>query len=82
MRYTDFNPHAKINDLDAQFEIDKSKIDNIVFDGIDKNDHPDYCDAYIVSADYNGVEMNDDEIEELNNNSEFVHEQLLKQLYG
>ncbi len=77
----DFNPHARMQDLDAQFDIDKSKIENIVFDGIDKKDHPDYCDAYIVSADYNGTPMDDVEIEELNKDSEFVHEQFIKQLF-
>jgi hypothetical protein len=81
MRNTDFNPHARMQDLDAQFEIDKLKVDNIVFDGIDKKDYPDYCDAHIISADYKGIPMDDEEIEELNNDSEFVHEQLIKQLY-
>ena len=30
-------------------------IDNIELDGIDTNDYPDFCDAYIVSADYDGL---------------------------
>ena len=75
-----FNPHARMMDLDAQFDIDKSKIDNIVFDGINHKDAPDYCDAYIVSADYNGVPMDDEDLDELNENSEFIHEKLIKHL--
>ena len=30
-------------------------IDNIEVDGIDTNDYPDFTDAFIVSADYDGV---------------------------
>ena len=33
-------------------------IDNIEVDGIDTNDYPDFTDAFIVSADYDG-ESND-----------------------
>lgn len=80
MRNADFNLHARMQDLDAQFEINLSKVDNIVIEGIDRKDYPDFVDAYIVSADYNGIEMNDDEIENLNKDSEFIHEQVLKQL--
>ena len=77
----DFNPHARMRDLDAQFEIDKSQVDNIVFDGIDKKDCPDFCDAFIVSADYKGKEMTDDELDELNEDREFVYEKLMEYLF-
>lgn len=60
--------------------MDLKKIDNIEFEDIDHNDAPDYCNAYIVSADYNGVEMNENEINKLNENSEFIHEQLIEYL--
>jgi hypothetical protein len=56
-------------------------IDNIEFEGIDPNDYPDYCDAYIISADYNGREMTEDEIEELNDDSGFVYDKLMNFLY-
>lgn len=73
-----FNPHARMRDIDAQFEIDTKKVDNIVFDGVDDKDAPDYCDAYIVSADYNGVPMSESFLDELD--SEFVHEKLMEEL--
>jgi hypothetical protein len=61
---------------------DLSKIDNIEFDDIDHSDYPDFCDAYISSADYDGVPMTDDELAELNENEgEFVHEKLFDYLY-
>jgi hypothetical protein len=59
---------------------DTSLIDNIVFEDIDPSDAPDYSDAYIVSADYNGVPMNDRQIDALNENSQFVYERLIDYL--
>ena len=61
--------------------LDYSLISNIEFAGIDHRDAPDYCDAYIVSADYNGEEMTDEQIELLNEDSQFVYEMLIKRLY-
>jgi hypothetical protein len=56
-------------------------IDNIEFEGINHNDYPDYCDAYIISAEYDGREMTEGEIEELNNDLSFVYEKLMDFLY-
>lgn len=56
--------------------IDHTKIDNIMFGGIDHNDYPDYCDAYILSADYDGTPMTDDQMDELNEDRYFVYEKL------
>ena len=61
--------------------MDYSKIDNIAFSGIDHKDHPKYCDAYIIDADYNGKEMSKKQLDEINNNSDFVHEKLCEFLY-
>lgn len=62
-------------------ELDLSKISNIKFDGLDNNDYPDFCDAYIVSADYDGHELDDFAISLLNEDKQFVHEQLFDFLY-
>ena len=56
-------------------------IDNIVVDGINFNDYPDFVDAFIVSADYDGKEMTDEQLDELNENSEFVHDCVYNKLY-
>jgi len=61
-------------------KLDYNKIDNIEFDGIDHNDYPDYCDAYITSADYDGIPMSDEQLDELNENSDFVYEKLMDYL--
>lgn len=53
---------------------------NVKFDGIDHTDYPDYCDAYIVYAELNGVLLTEDELEELNDNSYLRYELLTKYL--
>lgn len=57
------------------------KISNIELGGIDTNDYPDFCDAFIESAEYDGVELTDEELDELNCNSEFVYDCVLKHLF-
>ncbi len=58
-----------------------SLIDNVDIDGIDFADYPDFSDAYIVSADYDGREMTDDEIELLNSDGEFVLQKVFEKIY-
>jgi hypothetical protein len=54
--------------------------DNVELDGIDWNDYPDFCDMYLVSADYEGRPLTNDEIEELNNDSQLIYELYLRTL--
>ena len=56
-------------------------IDNIEIDGIDTNDYPDFTDAFIASADYNGVNMTDEQLEALNEDYDFVHDCVYTQLF-
>ena len=44
--------------------MDLTKVDDIEFDGIDHKDYPDYSDAYISSASYNGEDMTEEQLEE------------------
>ncbi len=69
------------NSKNAKVEIDVKKIRNVVVDNVDFADYPDFCDAYIVSADYNGEPMTDEQIEEINQNSEFVNNSVFAQIY-
>ena len=54
-------------------------ISNIEFKGINHRDYPDYCDAYIASAEYDGAEMTQEQIEMLD--SDFVYEKLMEQIF-
>lgn len=56
-------------------------IDNIVFDGIDYNDYPKFCDAYIESCDYDGKKADEYQLDIINDNRDFVHAELMEQLF-
>jgi hypothetical protein len=56
-------------------------IQSLVVDGIDTKGYPDFCDAHIISADYEGVPMNEDQLEELNENNDFVYNSVVKHLF-
>lgn len=62
-------------------EIDYLKLDNVVIGGVDFEDFPDFCDAYVESADYDGVELTELELEELSKDGEFVSMALHTQLF-
>ena len=61
--------------------MDYKKIDNIEIDGINTKDYPDFCDAYISSADYDGVPMTDEQLDELNEDGDYVYEHIMDYLH-
>jgi hypothetical protein len=62
-------------------KLDYEKISNVFVGGIDMEDYPDFCDAYIESADYDNREMTDEELEILNEDGEFISEHAHSQLF-
>ena len=60
--------------------MDYKKVDNIEIDGIDTKDYPDFCDAYISSADYDGVPMTDEQLDELNEDGDYVYGHIMDYL--
>ena len=54
--------------------MDYKLIHNIEVDGINYNDYPDFCDAYIASAYYDGKPMTDEQLDEINEDAAFVYE--------
>jgi hypothetical protein len=65
-----------------QIEIHYDKIDMASIDmHIDTSDYPDFVDSYILKADYDGRPMTDAELDVLNDDSDFVYEQILKRIY-
>ena len=61
--------------------MDYNKIDNIKIDGIDTKDYPDFSDAFIYSADYDGKPMTEAQLDEINEDFDFVHEQVFKHFF-
>ena len=54
---------------------------DLVVDGIDTKDYPDFTDAFIISAYVDGREATDDELDAINEKSELVYETVESQLY-
>ena len=66
--------------------MDYSKIDDLEVDGIDPLDYPDFCDACIARAtiendDGTTRDATDQEIEEMNEDRDFVRDCVEKWLY-
>jgi len=58
-----------------------SKIENLEVEGIDTRDYPDFCDAYISSAEIDGREATEEELDELNEDRDFVYELVWERLF-
>ena len=70
-----------MKNTETKLIMDYKKINNIELDGIDTNDYPDFCDAFIVSADYEGKPMTNEQLDELNEDSDFVYECVQNHLF-
>ena len=62
-------------------ELDTSKLEAVEVDGIDMKDYPDFCDAYIDYAEIDGVELTDDQYEEVNEDSQLVYDYVMAKLF-
>jgi hypothetical protein len=61
--------------------LDYKLITNVEVDGIDTTDYPDFCDAFISYAEYNGEPMTEDQLDELNDDGEFIQEAVMDYLH-
>jgi len=61
--------------------MDTTKIDNLTFADIDWKDYPKFTDANIDSADYDGNPMTDKQLDEINEDYDFVHEKLTNHIF-
>ena len=67
-------------------KLDYSKVHDIEVDGIDTRDYPDFCDAFIAHAtieleDGTFRDATDAELDELNEDSDFVYAAVENYLY-
>ncbi len=67
--------------MKPKIELDYSQIEDVEINGINTRDFPDFCDAYIAAATYQGREMTEEELEVLNNDSDYVYEKVQDWLY-
>jgi len=58
--------------------VNESLIEDIVIEGVDHNDHPDYCDAYISDACIDGEQLTQLQLENLT--PDYVYEQVMDSL--
>lgn len=61
-------------------QIDFNKVDNMSWEGIDHKDYPDYTDAFISECDYDGKPATDEQLEIINDNSDYKYEMLWEHL--
>lgn len=61
--------------------IDYKLIEDVEVDGIDYADYPDFCDAFIASAIYDGKPMSDEMLDELNEDYDFVYESVTNYIF-
>ena len=59
-----------------------TKITNLTFSGIDTEDYPEFCDAYVDSAEWeDGTPLTEQELEDLTlNHADFWYEDLMESL--
>lgn len=67
-------------------KLDYSKICDIELDGIDTRDYPDFCDAFIASANYEYApgefrELTEDELQALNEDFGYVYDLVWNHLF-
>tara|TARA_R110002126_G_scaffold173785_1_gene322374 strand:- start:306 stop:584 length:279 start_codon:yes stop_codon:yes gene_type:complete len=57
---------------------DFHNLTGVEIEGIDTKDHPDYCDAFVSRATWFDRDLTDDELEIVNDDSDFVYEHTMK----
>lgn len=63
-------------------QINLSQIENMEFEGVDFSDYPDFVDAFLVSAEINGRDLTEEEIDYLNDEHyEFVNESVFSSIF-
>lgn len=69
------------NKLAELIGFDYQYITDVEVEDIDYKDYPDFVDANISSAKYHDLELNDKLLDKLNEDRDFVYEQVMKHIY-
>ena len=63
-------------------QVNLSQIENMEFEGVDFSDYPDFVDAFLVSAEINGRDLTEEEIDYLNDEHyEFINERVFSSIF-
>ena len=62
-------------------QLDTRKLENVVMADVQMYDFPDFVNAYVEYAEINGVELTDDQYDEVNENYEFLQQSAYESLY-
>tara|TARA_R110002096_G_scaffold8986_1_gene36251 strand:- start:5378 stop:5740 length:363 start_codon:yes stop_codon:yes gene_type:complete len=63
-------------------DFDINLVDNVEIEGVDMADYPDFCDAFVSGADYDGVEMTEYQVIQMEENyPDWKYEQVENSLY-
>jgi hypothetical protein len=63
----------------TSFDISDIDEASIILDDINTRDYPDFSDAYISYAEFkDGTPLTDEQLDELNRDSSFIHEMVMK----
>ena len=60
--------------------IDYNLIEDVWLENVTIDDYPDFADAYIISADYDGLPMSEEMLDELNEDYDYIYECMIEQL--
>jgi hypothetical protein len=61
--------------------MDNTKITNVILEDVNLTDLPDLVDAFIVSADYDGEPMTEEQLTQINFDYDFVHDAAYNSLF-
>jgi len=62
-------------------KIEVWKLEDVKVEDIDMKDYPDFCDAFIASATIDGRELTDEELNEVNEDYDYLYSQIENTLY-
>ncbi len=62
-------------------QINFNQITDVEVEDIDMSDYPKFCDAYIANCLINGVEATEAQLDVINENNLFLHEQITNVIY-
>jgi hypothetical protein len=82
IKITEVKKMAKGGETKPSLIPDYKKISNVEVEDIDRDDYPDFSDAYISYAEYDGEPMTDEQLEELNQDGLFVYDAIHSRLFA